>query len=321
MPTFKTFIHQKIAVVVLVAMLSPACLAADIVVSIKPFYSIIKSIVGDKHRVHLLLDNQSSPHHFRLRPSHHRLLQNSDALFYTDDNFETFLRQPALKVKNRYRFIDYPLPTLLASKADHHHGEEHHDDHDNHRDEHDKHGHDDHDSHSDKMAEDKFNDPHIWFNIDNMKVIAKQSAQHLAALYPEDADYFGQNTQQLLTRLDALKKQLQTILQPARQKNYIVLHDAYQYWTEYFQLNPFIPLLDVEGQSGSAKRLSQIKRTIADNDIQCVFTEPQLSDKLIRTVTDKPIKPLDPVGSGVPADADAYFTLMQNMATTIAQCQ
>ena len=80
--------------------LTKASYAEDIkiVSSIKPLHSIVSNVVGDDNSVDLLVDGVYSPHDFQLKPSHMKILQNADVIFYIDDSsLETFLARPSKK--------------------------------------------------------------------------------------------------------------------------------------------------------------------------------------------------------------------------------
>jgi len=67
---------------------------ATVLVSIKPLHSLVSYITDGVNPTRLLLSQQQSPHHFQLRPSQKRMINNADIFFYSSDNIETFV--PAL---------------------------------------------------------------------------------------------------------------------------------------------------------------------------------------------------------------------------------
>ena len=69
------------------------CVAAEspprVVASIKPIHSLVAGVMRGVAAPELLLDDQQSPHHFALKPSQARLLQQADMVFWVDPSLET----------------------------------------------------------------------------------------------------------------------------------------------------------------------------------------------------------------------------------------
>ena len=42
----------------------------------------------------LIVDGSNSPHNFSLKPSHAKMLQNADLVFWVGEDIETFLEKP-----------------------------------------------------------------------------------------------------------------------------------------------------------------------------------------------------------------------------------
>lgn len=150
---------------------------AKIVVTIKPIYSLVKSIADPSQKIALLIDGAGSPHVFSLTPSQVKLINNADLIFLIDPHFETFLnnvlgvlpegvRKNALAKSARIRLLRKRHGPLW--ERDRHHGHDdddddhddgHDDDHDDHDDDHDDHDdHDDDDHHDDDDDHGKYDD-------------------------------------------------------------------------------------------------------------------------------------------------------------------
>ena len=153
-----------------------------VIATIPPLHSLVLGVLGETADVHLLLPGAVSPHHFNLKPSQVRKMQNAKVIFYVDDYLETPLRKALQSLPSKVQRIPVtsaPGITLLplrlsktltdamdddddtAEKGAGHHDEHHsehgdshgdkHGGHDDHHDGHDKHdGHDDHHDGHDK---------------------------------------------------------------------------------------------------------------------------------------------------------------------------
>ena len=86
---------MKYVIILLLYALSSSLFAktGNIVVTIKPLHSLVSGVLGDTGKATVLITGNTSPHHFHLKPSHVRLLQNADAVFYIDEEFEIFLHK------------------------------------------------------------------------------------------------------------------------------------------------------------------------------------------------------------------------------------
>ena len=71
-----------------------------IVASINPLHSIVTSIVGNTGNVSLLIESNTSPHNFALKPSHAKLLNNAEIFFYIDDQLESALKNTIKSLPN-----------------------------------------------------------------------------------------------------------------------------------------------------------------------------------------------------------------------------
>ena len=270
--------------------------STQILVSIKPLHSIVLHITAGVNEPMLLLSGQQSPHHFQLRPSQKRLLNQADVFFYSSDNIETFV--PALKNTTPLTFIELSkidninsLPVRSFDSHQHHaHGNI---------------------------------DGHIWLSIENTKTIAKFITHTLSKYSPENTKRYNENLKLLLIELDSLKNKNRTLLSPFKNTPYLVYHDAYQYFeTENNLLAAYFITSSTEHSPG-IKRVKALRELIDNKNIKCIFYEPPNIPPLLNTLTEsKTIKlaEIDPTGSQIPANKNHYFKLMQQTATTLSEC-
>ena len=118
--------------------------------------------MGNKGKLDLILEGTASPHSFTLKPSHAKMLENADAIFWIDKDLESFLEKPLKSIPKKAKVIHLmDLSSLEIHKfreKNIYGGHDDHDDHDKHGHKEDKHAkHDDHDKHAhneDKDAKD-----------------------------------------------------------------------------------------------------------------------------------------------------------------------
>ncbi|MYA96039.1 MAG: zinc ABC transporter substrate-binding protein [Nitrospinae bacterium] len=166
-------------------------------------------------------------------------------------------------------------------------------------------------------------DAHIWLDPMNARKWVDAIAHELEEVDPRNKKKYESNARNMKARIDGLHEELARSLAPVRGAPYIVFHDAYQYMEKRYGLTPIGSVtLSPEKKPGSA-RLLAIRRKIRDTKSICVFTEPQFQPRLVKVImegTGAGTGVLDPLGTGIPAGEDAYFTLMRNMAKSLKGC-
>ena len=123
-----------------------------VVTTIQPLHSLISNVMGNKGKLDLILEGTASPHSFTLKPSHAKMLENADAIFWIDKDLESFLEKPLKSIPKKAKVIHLmDLSSLEIHKfreKNIYGGHDDHDDHDKHGHKEDKHAkHDDHDIH------------------------------------------------------------------------------------------------------------------------------------------------------------------------------
>ena len=122
--------------------------------------------------------------------------------------------------------------------------------------------------------------------------------------------------------LEALEGALAAQLAPYSGAKFIVFHDAYQYFEEATGLKATGALQVSDATPPSAARLTEIQAEIQEHNITCVFSEPQFSDALVKSVTNGQVSAtvIDPLGVGLDLGAGLYTELLQDIADSIEGC-
>ena len=308
-----------------------------VVASIKPIHSLVSYLMDGIGKPDLIVDGYASPHGFAMKPSHAKMLQNADLIFWVGEDLENFLEKPLSSIAKKAEKIELieikGLRVLkfrernIFDEHDHEHGhddhgkkeDDHDHDHDDHgkkEDDHDDHGHDDHDGH----AHGEF-DPHIWLDPINAKAMLNEMAEHLIENDPKNEAKYKSNLDKALKDIDKLTIEVMTELNNSVSS--IVFHDAYQYFEERFNvkvLGAFTVNTDV---MPGAEQLAEIREIIEHDKVACVFSEPQFNPDIINAVAkDMKIKTgvLDPLGATLDPGKDLYFNLIRNMSASFKGC-
>ena len=305
---------------------SPAKADIKVVASIKPIHSLVSYLMDGVGKPDLIVDGYASPHGFAMRPSHAKMLQNADLIFWIGEDLESFLEKPLNSIAKKAEKIELmEIKGLNKLEFRERNIFEGHDDHghDEHKkeDEHKEHGHkeDKHDDHHEHAHGE--HDPHIWLDPMNAKVILKEMAEHLIENDQKNASTYKANLKKALKDLDKLTKKVKSELN--KDFKSIVFHDAYQYFEKRFDVNVLGAFTVNTDVLPGAEQLSEIREIIEHDKVSCVFSEPQFNPDIINAVAkDMNIKTgvLDPLGATLTPGKTLYFDLISNMSKSFKSC-
>ena len=131
-----------------------------VVASIKPIHSLATYLMEGVAKPKLIVDGYASPHGFALKPSHAKMLQEADLIFWVGEDLESFLEKPLNTIAKKAENIELmEIKGLNKLKFRERNIFDGHDDHDHgHKD--DKHKEDDHDDHEHKKKDGHKEDDH-----------------------------------------------------------------------------------------------------------------------------------------------------------------
>lgn len=331
----------------LLAVLLPACAAAAprVVVSLPPVHSLTTVLMHGVGEPQLLLRAGQSPHGVQLQPSQRKMLADADLIVWVGGALEPRLAKIAKARGDAHSLalMEQDGITLLPAREGahaHDHGEHA----DAHADEHaheDEHGHEEHaheeehgheeehaheDEHADEHADEHEHartDPHIWLSVKNAQAIARIVARELARIDPQNRAQYERNLRALQKKITQLRRELQAQLRGLQDARYVVFHDAYAYFENEFGLRaPAVMRFNPEVAAGAA-HVREVRNLIATENIRCIFSEPQFSPSMVRTLAeDSGVQSgvLDPLGAELQPGADAWFALMRALAGSLSNC-
>jgi len=310
-----------------------------VVTSIKPIHSLASYLMDGVTKPDLIVDGYSSPHGFALKPSHAKMLQEADLIFWVGEDLENFLIKPLNSIAKKAEKIElmeikglkklkFREKNIFDGHDDHGHEEDGHkeDEHDEHKHEeegHDEHKHEEegHDEHGHEGHAHGEYDPHIWLDPINAKIILSEMVEHLIENDEKNSSIYKSNLGKALKDIDKLIKDVKAELN--KDISFIVFHDAYQYFENRFNvtvLGAFTVNTDV---MPGAEQLSEIREIIEHDKVSCIFSEPQFNPDIINAVAkDMDIKTgvLDPLGATLDPGKGLYFKLIKNMSKSFKGC-
>ena len=281
-----------------------------VLTSIKPVQSIVLAIAGEHIQSQQLIPDYASPHHYAFKPSDIRKIKAADLIFRIDEHFEAMLNPALENLSDQSHIItlaENPEIHLLPTAVRHEHPDE---------SKHEKI--EDHDS---SMHEDT--DMHVFTSPANAIVMATEVAKALSKIDPKNKQNYQNNLQAFSQSLqqanDALKEKLATV----NHKPYIVFHHSWQYFGEYFGLQK-PSIVDIqEGITAGGKTLLATREKIVLNKIQCVFSDPSISEARVNTLIEglkvKTAK-IDVLQSDIALDQLTYINWLKEMEAKISSC-
>ena len=221
--------------------------ASTILTSFKPIQMIVTELTQGVSEPDVVMNSNASPHDYALKPSDVKKIQNADMLIWFGPDLEAFLTKVAKSNDNLVTISEIPNINLREFGEDPH--DHHHDGHD-------------HGSH----------DPHFWLGIDQVEVASSYISNKLVEVDPQNADVYKKNLEVFLSQLADKKRSIEAQLAPVKDKGYYVFHDAYSYYEDEFGLNKLGHFTVSPERKPGAKTLISIKKTLAKQDVQCVFS-------------------------------------------------
>ena len=277
-----------------------------VLTSIKPLQLIAAAVQQGAGSPEVLLPPGASPHHFALRPSDVRRVQQADLLYWVGPDLEGFLpRVLAGRDKPSVAVQELPGMTLRHFGQESHGEDEHHD----------AHGHDDHD-HDHRPGS---LDAHLWLLPANARVIAARMAADLAAADPANAPLYQANLQAFEQRLEALDGRLKTRLAPLAGKPFFVFHQAFDYFESAYGLQHAGVFTAASEVQPGARHVAAMRERLKAAGAACVFSEPPLRPRLAETLAaGLPVRLAELDALGV--EARSYEQLLEELGGQLAGC-
>ena len=287
----------------------------SIVASIKPVHALVAGVMGDLGTPHLLLAAPTSAHHFTLKPSQARALQNADIVFWIGPGMEQPLTKAlaTLAADAQSVALDDSAGLVLFDFDD-----DGHDDHD---------GHDGHDDHGTKDKHDGHGghgiNPHIWLDPFNAQIMLGVIADHLGKADPVNARAYQANADAMRQTFAQLQIDIARQLAPFAESEFLVLHDAHIYFERRFGMRAHAAITTEPDVMPTAAKIKKLRRDLESHPMDCIFGEPFLGQKAVRLIaegSDIRIGQLDPLGSQLPAGASLYADLLKSYAAAFKAC-
>ncbi|PDH41009.1 MAG: zinc transporter [Candidatus Thioglobus sp. MED-G25] len=300
-----------------------------VVTDIPITHSLVTRVMAGIGMPDLIVDRGASPHEYSLRPSNAASLEAADLVFWISNGLTPWLDDALNTLARNAKVIelmDAKGATVLSFREgatfethshQHKHDEDGHDEDKHGEDKHDEDGHDE-DEHATGNV-----DPHGWLDPYNGRIWLDVIATALSKIDPTNSDIYFANATQAKADIDTVISELEETLAEFRGTNFIVYHDAYQYFEKRFDVLAAgsISLGDVSDPSPA--RIAEVRKIVEELGITCVFSEPQFNSELVRTVSDRvsvKTRVIDPLGTQFTLGPDFYLNVLRGIAQSMASC-
>ena len=276
-----------------------------VVTTIKPIHSLVAGVMDGLGSPSLIVDGSNSPHNFSLKPSHAKMIEDAEIIFWVGEDLETFMIKSLESIANnatKVSFMDLDNITKLKFKEENILEVEGYDD--------------DHDKHADGEF-----DAHIWLDPKNAIEIVNEIAKTLSLKDPNNKNVYYSNAEKLNHSLNELIEKINLSIN--KDARFIVFHDAYQYFEKRFDVSSAGALILNEEALPSAKKVSEIHKIIKKQNINCIISEPQFNPNIIKSIAqDSSILTgsFDPLGSNFDTNKNLYFEMILSLSNSLKDC-
>jgi zinc transport system substrate-binding protein len=285
---------------------------ARVVSSITPLQMIAHAITDGVSEPAVLIPSTQSYHHFVLRPSTLRVLNEADLFIWVGPELETYLSGAVSQLSNQKAVLQVlALPSLIVhhahDAADHseilipgdglHAGHQH------------KHG--------------TIIDPHVWLDTRNATLIARAITRELVNIDSGFAPQYRANLERFEALLAQLDNEIAGSLHMPDEAQYAVYHNAFQYFERRYGLDHKLVFVASEEMQPGVRHMLTVRRAIEARPLLCLLEDVTTQASTVQTLlggNELLRVKADTLGQNLSPGPMAYIYLIDNLADAFRQC-
>lgn len=236
----------------------------ELSVSILPQKYFLEKIVKDKYEINVMVKPGASPHTYEPKSSQMKSLVASKVYFYAGVSFEDVWLDKFKQSAKDTLFVDSTNGIEKMEMAKHEHHDENEKNTDSKQPNHEEHDH-------------SGLDPHVWLDPVLVKIQVKNIYETMVKIDSSNADFYKINYEEFLKEIDVLDESIKTILEPYKEKAFMVFHPSWGYFAKRYNLEEIS--IEIEGKEPKPAELIELMDKAKEHNIKIVFTSPQFSQK------------------------------------------
>lgn len=255
--------------------------------SFYPIYNLTKQIAGDKFNVKSFTNLNTEVHDFEPSAKDMADLSNAKVLFLSGADLESW--KDKVEKASKIEMVDTSKGIdLIKTEDEEDHDHEHEDSQeDEHEDSEKEEDHDHEDGEEEHHHHHGLYDPHVWLSPKNGIIQAKNIADKLSEIDPENKDYYMGNFEKIKKELEEIDKNYGEKLKNKENKKFLVDHEAFSYLARDYGLEQ-IPLTSITSTNeADAKTMKDAIDYVKKEKISAIFYEKGGSDKNVKTLANE----------------------------------
>ncbi|MEX1196427.1 MAG: zinc ABC transporter substrate-binding protein [Pseudohongiellaceae bacterium] len=274
--------------------------APGVVATIKPLQLIVSAITDGVDEPGLLIPSNASYHHFTLRPSSMRSLTDASLVVWIGPGLETWLSDVIWQLPNHVEVVTVSeldgltvhslVDDALITDPDHQPGHM---------------------------------DPHLWLDHGNALTVAREVTARLSNLDAGSADHYRDNLSRFEASLTEAHRDQQARLGPLGDREYVVYHNAFQYFEHQHGLSPALVFVQDDEIQPGIRQLRTVQNALRDLSPACLLVDVTANPDTIRTVAagqDLRQVRADTIGAGVNPGPNGYMELLEGVTRSFEAC-
>ena len=156
--------------------------------------------------------------------------------------------------------------------------------------------------------------PHVWLDPELAIREVETIRDALVKRDPANGDAYQKNAASFIGKLKKLDAEIQTATAKIPDKRLLPFHDAFHYFAKRYGFEVVGVFEEFPGREPTPRYLSKLRKTVREKNVKVLFTEPQQSPRILKTLSEDlklPIVEIDPMEQSEPS-ADLYENTMHS---------